>query len=140
MRIRENKGITMVALVVTIVILLILSSVVIIEMNTGDKFKDYQYMKADIEVIKDRVHSYRFKNVDSIPTKGSVLPSVDLSGQASGRDNSNYYEVDLEKLGNITLNYGKGNSTDKDIYIINEKSQEVYYLKGIEYEGELKHK
>ena len=139
MKIRENKGITMVALVVTIVILLILSSVVIIEMNTGDKFKDYQYMKADIETIKDSILVYYHKYAE-IPTKGSALSSVNLSEQASANDNSNYYEVDLEKLGNITLNYGKRKSTDKDIYIINEKSLEVYYLEGIKYEGELKHK
>lgn len=139
MKIRGNKGITMIALVVTIVILLILSSVVIIEMNTGDKFKDYQYMKADIETIKDSTLIYYHKYTE-IPKKGSILSSIELSGQASTNDDSNYYEVDLKKLGNITLNYGKGNSSDKDIYIINEKSQEVYYLKGIEYEGELKHK
>jgi len=138
MKIRENKGTTMVALVVIIIILFILSSVVIIEMNTGDKFKDYQYMKADIEAIKDSALIY-YNKYEEIPTKGSVLSSIDLSGQTSINDNSNYYEVDLEKLGNITLNYGKKEEST-DIYIINEQSKDVYYLKGIEYEGELKHK
>lgn len=139
MKFRENKGITIVALVVTIVILLILSSVIIIEMNTGDEFKDYQYMKADIEAIKDSTLIYYHKYA-KIASKGNELSNIDLSGQASTNDNAKYYQVDLEKLGNMTLNYGKGNEEDKDVYIINEQSQEVYYLKGIEYEGELKHK
>lgn len=138
MKIRENKGITMVALAVTIVILLIISSVIIVEMNTGDKFKDYQYMRADIEIIKDSVLLY-YHDYAKIPTIGDALSEINLNGQASSADNGNYYEVDLSRLGNITLNYGE--KTDAtDMYIINEKSQEVYYLKGIEYEGEIKHK
>ena len=35
----------------------------------------------------------------------------------------------------MTLNYGRGNISDKNIYIINEQSHEVYYLKGVVYEG-----
>jgi len=138
MNIRSNKGITIIALVVTIIILLILSSVVIVEMNTGDKFRDYQYMKADIESIKDSVLVYYHK-YGVIPTTGTVLTSVNLNGQASTSDNNNYYEIDLSKLGNMTLNYGKKEDST-DIYIINEQSLEVYYLKGIEYEGVTKYK
>lgn len=138
MKIRKNKGMTLVALVVTIVILLIISSVIIVEMNTGDKFKDYQYMKADIETIKDSILIY-YHDYAKIPVIGESLSTINLDGQASPIDNINYYEVDLEQLGTITLNYGR-KSESTDIYIINEKSQEVYYLKGIEYEGEIKHK
>ena len=85
-------------------------------------------------VFKDYYHDYA-----KIPTIGDALLEINLNGQASSADNGNYYEVDLSRLGNITLNYGE--KTDAtDMYIINEKSQEVYYLKGIEYEGEIKHK
>ena len=138
MNIKNDKGITIVALIVAIIILLILSSVVIVEMNTGDKFKEYQYMKADIEVIKDSVVVYYHK-YGVLPVTGSELSTIDLKGQASANDNNKYYEVDLNKLGNITLNYGKKEDST-DMYIINEQSQEVYYLKGIEYEGELNFK
>lgn len=138
MNIRSNKGITIVALIVTIAVLMIISSVIIIEMNTGNDFKKYQYMKADIDIIKDSVLIY-YKKYAILPTKGTSLSGVNLNGQASSEDNSIYYEIDLTKLDDMTLNYGKGNTTDKDIYIINPRSQEIYYLKGIEYEG-VKHK
>ena len=138
MNIKKNKGITIIALILTIVILLIISGVVISNMNTGDKFKKYQYMRADIEAIEDSILVYYHK-YGELPIKGNKLNNINLNGQASSADNSNYYEVDLEKVGNITLNYGKKND-NTDMYIINEQSHEVYYLKGIEYEGELKFK
>jgi len=138
MKIKGNKGITIISLVVTVAILLILSTVMIVEMNTGDKFRDYQYMKADIEVIKNSVLVH-YNKYGTIPTLGSILPGINLNGQANANDNTNYYEIDLSKLDNITLNYGK-KSDGTDMYIINEKSYEVYYLKGIEDEkGVLKH-
>ncbi len=140
MKIRGNKGITMIALIITIVVLLIISSVIIVEMNTGDKFKDYQYMKADIEVIENSILVY-YHNYAELPIdKENSLSSVDLHGQASAKDDADkYYEIILNKLGNMTLNYGKKDDST-DMYIINEKSHEVYYLKGIEdEEGVLKH-
>lgn len=137
--IKNNKGITIVALVVTLVILMILTSVIVVEMNTGNDFKKYQYMKADIDIIKDSVLIYYRKYV-TLPTRGTTVVNIDLHGQASSEDNDKYYEVDLTKLDNMTLNYGTGNTTDKDIYIINEKSHEIYYLKGVEYDGGVKHK
>lgn len=137
--IKNNRGITLIALVVTLVILMIISSVIITEMNTGNEFKKYQYMKADIDIITDSVLIY-CKKYTTLPTKGTNIEDIDLEGQASSDDNDKYYEVDLTKLDNMTLNYGSGDVADKDIYIINEKSHEIYYLKGIEYDGGVKHK
>ena len=37
---------------------------------------------------------------------------------------------------NGTVNFGDGTVSNGDIYIINEQSHEVYYLKGVVYEGE----
>ena len=52
--------------------------------------------------------------------------------------NENFYIIDIESLENLTLNYGKGyekEKTDKlsqetDIYVVNEKSHNIYYIKG----------
>ena len=54
--------------------------------------------------------------------------------------------IDLNALENLTLNYGKGfekistngeneGITDNDIYVINENSHNIFYLKGITIEG-----
>lgn len=55
-----------------------------------------------------------------------------------------YYEIDLSKLENITLNYGSeynqaSNLTkDSDVYVVNDNLK-VYYLKGIEKGGTIYH-
>ena len=55
-------------------------------------------------------------------------------------------EIDLSKLDNLTLNYGRDykkwdtSSTFQnyqDIYIINEVSHQIYYPKGVNYNGEI---
>jgi len=59
-------------------------------------------------------------------------------------DSGNYYILDLEAIeGGVSLNYGregfqKPNSSE-DVFIINEASHIVYYVKGIELDGELHH-
>ena len=74
-------------------------------------------------------------NVNELLTKKIFNAKTTLGTQASSRDSDNYYEIDLNKLYNITLNYGGGSRENGDIYIVNEQSLEVYYLNGVDYEG-----
>ena len=56
-------------------------------------------------------------------------------------DNDNYYVIDIENIDNLTLNYGldyknyETNNNIEDVYVINEKSHTIYYIKGIEIDG-----
>lgn len=133
---KSQKGITLVILIITIVILAILASVTIVHFDSGTDIRNYNYMCADIELLENKILVY-YNHYNALPTKGNTIANAAemLQGQASTRDNGNYYEIDISKLLNITLNYGGGDITDKNIYIINEQSHEVYYLKGMEYEG-----
>ncbi len=133
---KSQKGITLVILIITIVILAILASVTIVHFDSGTDIRNYNYMCADIELLENKILIYYNKN-KTLPTKGNVISNASgmLQGQASSRDNNNYYEIDIQKLSNVTLNYGGGDIADKNIYIINEQSHEVYYLKGVVYEG-----
>lgn len=133
--IKNQKGVTLIILVITIIIIAILGGAVISNLDIGTDIKEYNYMCADIELLKSKIVTY-FNSNSSIPTKGNVFNAkAKLGSQASTRDNDNYYEIDIDKLYNITLNYGGGTLSNEDVYIVNEQSLEVYYLKGIEYEG-----
>lgn len=131
--IKENKGITLVILVVTIVILLILSGTAIYNYSLSNEVSIYNKMIADIKLLEDKTVIYYNKYGD--------IPKTDRSIQISGTD---YYEIDLSKLDNITLNYGKDfKGTGKlnnssDIYLVNS-NLDIYYLKGIEKNGEIYH-
>lgn len=133
---KSQKGITLVVLIVTIVILAILASVTIMHFDSGTDIRNYNYMCADIELLKNKVLVY-YNNNKTLPTIGNPIVNVKstIQGQATSRDNDNYYQIDLSKLSNVTLNYGGGNVSDKNIYVINEQSHEIYYFKGTVYEG-----
>lgn len=126
-----NRGITLIALIVTVVILVIISSVVSVNLNTGQEYRNYQKMCSDISILEEKIAiSYnKDKDVYSVITGDEVTPpgTLELEGEC--------YQINPEILGNVTLNYGKGDEEDKDIYIVNLPSMEVYYLKGVKYEG-----
>ena len=134
---KNEKGITLFVLILTIIIMAILLGIVVKDIDIGEDIRNYNYMCADIELLEAKIMTYYNEN-GNLPTTGSVITSPNLGGQASTRDNANYYRIDLNKLYNVTLNYGGGKTTN-DIYIVNEQSHEVYYLQGAYYEDTLYH-
>lgn len=133
---KSQKGITLIVLIMTLMILSVLASVSIIKYDSGMDVRNYNYMCADIELLEDKILVY-YNNYGFLPTKGSAIVNIKsmLGGQASSRDNDNYYQIDVNGLDNITLNYGGGDLSNKNIYVINEQSHKVYYLKGVVFEG-----
>lgn len=142
---KRCKGISMISLTVAVCILLILSSMLIYNAESGIKIKKLEMMKRDIELLDGKINSY-YAKYDDIPvgieyTNTSLLDKIKLSGQIEQEDNDIYYVIDLNKLDGITLNYGKEFSNinseadianNDDIYIINEQSHSIYYVRGIE--------
>lgn len=120
-KIKSNNGITIVALVTTVIIMLILLGVTISGINISNNSVSYNNMVADINLLEEKLLSY-YNKYKEIP-KTNVTENI---------DGITYYEIDLSKLDNLTLNYGiKYSGNAKDIYLVND-NLEVYYLKGVE--------
>lgn len=139
---KNQNGVTLIMLMITIIILALLAGVAIRNIDIGADIRNYNYMCADIELLESKIMTY-YNEYGEIPIKEDtgVISNAKsmLGGQASSRDNDTYYQVDVQKLNNITLNFGGGTLANKDIYIINEQSHRVYYLKGATYEETLYH-
>ncbi len=133
---KSNKGISMIILGVTIMIMIIISSIVVYNINYALKVKQLTNMYNDIELLQDRISIY-YSKYGGIPVKGEQLPSTIIPEESKDpTDNDVYYQIDTQALENITLTYGrKGNGNELDIYIINEKTHVIYYPKGIENDG-----
>lgn len=125
---RNNKGITITTLVVTVIIMLILSSTIIMKISDSKDVSKLNNLYADIKILEDKVLEY-YNDYGTLPIKGE--PKAPLRSMENG---NKYYEIDLNKLENITLNYGHGND-EKDIYVVNGDTLDVYYYKGVTYEG-----
>lgn len=120
-KIKSNNGITIVVLVTTIIVMLILLGVTISGINISNDSVSYNNMVADINLLEEKLLSYY--------NKYKEIPKTDITENIDG---ITYYEIDLSKLDNLTLNYGiKYSGNEKDIYLVND-NLEVYYLKGVE--------
>ncbi|MCL2341761.1 MAG: prepilin-type N-terminal cleavage/methylation domain-containing protein [Firmicutes bacterium] len=133
---RNSRGITLISLVVTIIILLILSGAVITSIQYKPDVGNFNKMRSDITTLRDRVLNYY--NEYGIAPIGDNVADPDMpSSQKNPNDlPGSYYKLDVSKLANITLNYGRG-KTANDVYIINTKTLQVYYLKGIAFKGDI---
>ena len=131
--IKSQKGITIVSLIIMVIMLLILSATIGYNLNYSNKAVGYNNMVADIKLLEDKVLIY-FNKYGEIP---KTSRSINI-------DNIEYYEIELSKLDNITLMYGKDyNKSGElantlDVYLVNS-SLEVYYLRGIELSGKIHH-
>ena len=156
MNLKNEKGVTLIVLTITIIVLLIITGIMISNSKSQLAIKKVNNLYADIDAISTKVSDYYLKN-NSLPVFSNVyLNSSNELGLlliANGGDksviNSNddgpYYVLDLSKLDNLTLNYGNDyqnwNDTStfqtyQNLYIINDVTHQIYYPQGITYKEE----
>ncbi len=124
---KSKKGITIITLIITIIIILILTTVTVTSTYTGSDLRRYKLMCSDIELLEDKI-LYFYRQYGELPIGNEVfnLKSEIDNGHA-------FYEINVNKLDNITLNYGD----EEDIFIVDSETFEIYYLNGIEYNNEI---
>ena len=123
--IASQRGITIIALIITIIIILILTATSVTYTNKGTDFKQYRLMCEDIKLLEDKVLIY-YNEYGQLPITGDA---VDVSNIIESEND--FYELDKTKISNLTLNYG--NADDK--YLIDTVTFKVYYQKGTELQG-----
>lgn len=142
MNLKNNKGINMITLSIAVIILVIITSVLVYNAKDGTKIKALNNLYNDIEQLNNKVSTYYLAHGD-IPkgeeyTETSFIDNLDAN-QKNPNNAGKYYVINLHALEGVSLNYGKGfsesNAEDNDIYIINEVSHTIYYVRGIEVQG-----
>ena len=127
-------------------VILVLTNVIIFNVRDNLKIEKLKALQTDVANLRDKVSNYyakfgtipivdiEYKNVDKIKAAG-LISEVNDSGR--------FYVIDLDKIENLTLNYGRdynkitATSTDTeinsytDIYIINSASHNIFYVKGV---------
>ena len=139
-----ERGITLISLVVAVTIMLILTGMLVYNAKNGLKMQKLKMMQNDIEILDDKVDAYYIK-YGALPAEipYNVTP-LTFEAQKGPNDNNQYYVLDLKAFEGLTLNYGLdfNNITTEedlvnydDIYVINEQSHKIYYVRGIEMDG-----
>lgn len=125
---KSEKAITLAVLISTVIVLLILATVAIYSVKSSKNVAPYNKMVADIELLHDKILDYYSKN-GVIPKKNETETLI---------DGKQYYEIDLQRLENITLNYGLKNDSNDDVYLIDNELN-IYYKEGVELDGQIYH-
>ena len=114
---KKNKGITMISLVITIIVLLIVTSITIGNGLGQLGIKRVNNLYADIESISTKVAEYYLKN-GTLPVYDNLyvnnkqeLEELFKKNGATEKitnvnDGDEYYVINPTKLDNLTLNYG----------------------------------
>ena len=142
--IKKQKGITMVSLVITVIILLILTNVLIYNAKDSIYINSLTNIYNDIELLDSKISEY-YEEKGKIPAKIKYTNISNLSNVISkNNDTGEFYVIDLQEMQGITLNYGKDyekikNDTENankytDVYIINKNSHNIFYVQGVSIE------
>lgn len=150
-KLKNNKGITLVALTITIIIIIIVTNVVIYNVKDNLGIEKLRSMENDIEQLSDKISTY-YSQYGTIPCKIEYdnITNIEQAGLIGENDTGKFYIIDLSAIENLTLIYGKDyetaknwttkediNDTFNDLYIINESSHNIFYVKGIEIGGQV---
>lgn len=150
----NKKGISLIALAITIAVMLILATTVFMVSNEMVINSKMVALAVDLEEMEDLVSSYYINN-DELPIdKASKWTGTSLADEIDeGKDDlledlslnhdedDDFYKVDISKLDIETLSRGIGKDEDGnedtiDIFVVAEESFNVYYLRGEEIDGE----
>lgn len=146
---KSNKGVSLISLIITIAVMTIIATITINISLDRFEINNLNKMLNDLELLADKVSNYYLK-YNAIPVlrnesdnTGIKYIYTTLNFDKDVLDNENYYIIDLKAMDGISLNYGEEGfenpNTSDDVYIINENSHQIYYVKGIELDGELYH-
>ena len=141
MKVKQEKGVTLVALTITIVMLLILTGFLIYNAQDSVYMKKLTNLYNDIDLLRGKVSSY-YNQYGKLPAKVKYNNTAGLTEVLNDKiDTGDFYVIDLEAMQGITLNYGKDydkikqdqNNVDNyfDVYIVNENSHNIFYVSGV---------
>lgn len=137
-----KKGVSMMTVVIAVSVMLVLISSVSVIGSSAISSANFEEYKSKVERVADEINIYINENGTLPITNQSVsinsLGKEFLEAAKEKNDLSNkFYVVDISKLNDYSIDKGKGNLNNKDVFLIAENSNNVYYLKGFKYKGKV---
>ena len=140
MDIRNNKGITLMAEVMTVLLLLMIISIISYSSMSSLQVRNLNNMYSDVVSIQEKAANYYLKTgkapvttekvSDSVVSKmvGASQKNPNDAYDAANASNTKYYKIDFSVFSNMSLN---NKQTSDNFYYMNEKTLTVYYSKGV---------
>ena len=128
---KEERGITLIELTITITVLLILASVTTqLSLGKTMELKRYNAVKSDIIELTEAVQTYYMEKgelpLEDADTQVEFMPPED---NKNPNDSGEYYEIDVSLLESVNI------QNKRNTYIVDKQSLTVYCQEGVEYQG-----
>ena len=137
-----KKGLSLSTVVIAISIMLILVSSVSVIGSSAITYANFEEYKSNIDRVSDEVNIYVTDN-GTLPVTNEVI-AINSLGQdflnqvkENGDLANKFYLVDISKLNDYNIKKGRGNVENKDVFLVTENTNNVYYLKGFKYRGKV---
>lgn len=135
-----KRGITVSILVVTVVLMFVLVTTSTVVGTRAIQTAAYEEFLSKIERVANDVNKYVIDN-GTLPTTSEIIAKEGLQDALKAEINrnndatNNLFVIDMTKLRTESVNIGKGSVEDMDVFIVAENTNNVYYLKGVDYRG-----
>lgn len=151
---KNQKGINLISLSIAVIIILALTGTTLYNVKSNLGVENLKNMQSDIENLKDKIDGFYIKygkipaSLEYTDSKGNISKIRNSGVISAATDTGKFYIIDLSAIDNLTLNYGEdyksitSTSTQdeidslKDIYIINEDSHNIFFVRGIKFDNE----
>lgn len=152
-KIKKERGITLIALVITAVVLMLISTPIVVRTTKLTETKKYTNFRDDMLKLKENI-SILYDIDDDLSTIGPIYTGSKTfltTDVKSPNDQEPYYVIDFNKLAeNLKIRYNLDlgelkietdntklgsitESSSTNVYIINSKSRAIYYNNGINF-------
>ena len=128
---KEERGITLIELTITITVLLILASVTTqLSLGKTMELKRYNAVKSDIIELTEAVQTY-YMEKGELPLEDADI-QVEFTPPEDNKnpnDSGEYYEIDVSLLESVNI------QNKRNTYLVDKQSLTVYCQEGVEYQG-----
>lgn len=135
-----KKGVTMSVVLIAIVVMMMLISSATVIGTASIRTAKYEEFRSSVQRVADNINEYYIKN-KSLPVRNEVIASNSLEEtfqlelDKKGDLNEKLFVVDMSKIGDASIEIGRGTISSGDVFLVSEESQNVYYLKGHRYKN-----
>ncbi len=138
----NKSGLTLIILITAIVVMMIIITSASVIGSNAIAAANFEEYKASLSRVQDNINVYYLTN-GKLPITNEIVSGKSLGVNfynniiENGDENNRLYVVDISLVNNDTIRKGLGNVINKDVFLVAEKSHNIYYLKGFKFNGQV---